>query len=67
MSDAKIVNAGENTPEHVAYVLLGMVMQSEGKVHYKSDGKQLADRKYLLDTYAECITAVRAPHVRLNA
>lgn len=64
MADNAVVHIGENSPEQVAYVLMGMVMQSEGKVHYKSDGKQLADRKYILDTYAECITAVRAPHVR---
>lgn len=64
MSDAKIVNTGENTPEYVAFKLFEMVMQTEGKVHYKSDKHAQVDRKYLLDTYAECMLAVKAPHAR---
>lgn len=64
MADAKIVNSGENTPEHVAYRLLEMVMQAEGKVAYKHDRHEQADRKYILDTYAECLMATTKPWLR---
>lgn len=64
MSDAKVVNAGENTPERIAYLLFRDVMQTEGKATYKSDKAEQVDRKYILDTYAECILAVARPWER---
>ena len=64
MSDAKIVNTGENTPEEVAYKLLSDVMSAEGKSLFKSENKERVDRKYILDTYAECLKAGRAPQNR---
>lgn len=66
MADAKIVNTGENTPEYVAYQLMQDVMRAEGKALYSGDKVEKADRKYLLDTYAECIYAVMQPWKRLD-
>lgn len=62
MADATIVHIGENSPEHVAYALFERVAQIEGKVLVKDGG---ADRKWVLDTYAECLRAVRNPASRL--
>lgn len=61
MADSTVVHMGENSPEHVAFRLYHEVMQTEGKVPYRdtNGGKQQADRKYILDTYAECLAAVR--------
>ena len=59
MSDAKVVNAGENTPEHIAYKLLTDVMNVEDMSYWGANGKKRVDRKYLLDTYSECLDAVK--------
>lgn len=56
------VHIGENSPEQVAYKLLDLVMSAEKRTHQphmaNRDGNTLADRKYILDTYAECLLAV---------
>jgi hypothetical protein len=52
MADNIIVHIGENSPEQVAYKLMERVMAIEGK-----QGTQL-NRKYVLDTYAECLETV---------
>jgi hypothetical protein len=57
-----VVHIGENSPEHVAYTLMVDVMRAESKTIAKGDlkaGWSTADRKYLLDTYAECLLAAR--------
>jgi hypothetical protein len=55
------------TPEHIAYNLMGAIAKQEGKsLNEKSDGAR-PDRKWLLDTYAECMQAVREPSHRLDA
>lgn len=65
MADANaVVHIGENSPEHVAYKLLQDVMNAENRATYKHDKRELADRKYILDTYAECLKAVRSPGQR---
>ena len=71
MADNTTVHIGENSPEHVAYKLLHDVMHLEKRTttpHMASrdGGATLADRKYLLDTYAECIMAVKSPHMRFD-
>lgn len=62
MADATpVVHIGENSPEQVALKLLREVMIVEGRVASPTavNGKTPADRKYLLDTYAECLRAAK--------
>lgn len=63
MADAPVVHIGENSPEEVAYKLLRHVANVEGK-NLNSTGA--VDRKYLIDTYAECLWAVKEPWRRLQ-
>lgn len=69
MADEAVVHADENPPEQVAYMLMCDVMGAENRVAALNprEGYQAADRKYLLDTYAECLLAVRNPETRQNA
>jgi len=55
MADAPIVHIGENSPEHVAYQLLRHVATAE----QKSLTNHGNSRKWILDTYSECLEAVR--------
>jgi hypothetical protein len=61
-----VVHIGENSPEHVAYKLMERIAEVEdGKLHRGSGGRhKVADKKWILDTYAECIRTVRAPSNR---
>lgn len=61
MAESTVVHIGENSPEHVARHLLHEVMTAERKTTGRggADGWTNADRKYLLDTFAECLHAVR--------
>jgi hypothetical protein len=62
MANAPVVHIGENSPEHVAHTLLHEVANLE-KRSFNPDptsaGWKAADRSWLLDTYAECLTATR--------
>jgi hypothetical protein len=49
---------GSPSPEEVAYKLLYLVAWGENK---DLEGWGKADRKWLLDTYAECLLTVRNP------
>ncbi|KQW71400.1 hypothetical protein ASE17_00405 [Phenylobacterium sp. Root77] len=50
----------ENTPEYVAYLLLERIADVE-RISMSRDGKEkVASRKWILDTYAECLDATRA-------
>lgn len=60
MADAPVVHIGENSPEEVALKLLRMIADVEKKRLFHSN-EPMADRKYILDTYAECLKAVRNP------
>ncbi len=51
--------ASENTPEHVAYLLLERIADLEGVALARGGQDKLASRKWLLDTYAECLDAAR--------
>lgn len=56
------VHIGENTPEYVALLLLEMIARVEGKsldVEDVSEGRTLADRSWILNTYTECLNSVR--------
>lgn len=58
----QVVHIGENSPEYVAYKLMVDVMRLERKTTSTGDlsaGWSTAERKYLLDTYAECLLAAR--------
>jgi hypothetical protein len=57
MADKPVVHIGENSPEHVAFQLMGAVLQAEAP--------QKPSRKLILDTYAECLIAVIHPQGRL--
>lgn len=58
MADKSIVHIGENSPEEVALKLVQTIASIEGRSLH-SQGDHPADRKWLLDTYAECYFAVR--------
>jgi hypothetical protein len=53
------VHVGENSPEEVAYKLLKDVSRVEGRIFTAEQGRSGTDRAYILDTYAECLKAVR--------
>jgi hypothetical protein len=54
-----VVHIGENSPQEVAYKLMQEIAKAEDK-YLKSTGtggQSKADRKWILDTYAECLRA----------
>jgi hypothetical protein len=55
MADTTTVQIGENSPEFVAYRLLSHIASAE-KMPLHS-----ANRQWILDTYTECLMAVRQP------
>lgn len=60
MADNSVVHLGENSPEHVAFKLLQVVAGAEKKELYGLvNGDQLADRKWILSTYRECLKTVK--------
>ena len=65
MADADALHIGENSPEQVAFKLLYEIANVEGIEMRGLSGTKKTDRKWILDTYAECIIAVfRAPQNR---
>jgi hypothetical protein len=56
---ADTVHIGENSAEEVAFKLLRLIREYEG------DSKK-NDRNSILNLYAECLNAVRNPHVRVK-
>jgi hypothetical protein len=59
MADAPpVVHIGENSPEQVAHKLMHEIANVEKRELY-GHGDNPADRSWILDTYAECIKAVR--------
>ena len=59
MADLPVSTASENTPVHVAYLLLERIADLEGVALARGGQDKLASRKWLLDTYAECLDAAR--------
>lgn len=53
----------DNTPEQVALELLKMIANVEQKDFMPPAGqnKSMADRAWILQTYAECLRCVREP------
>jgi hypothetical protein len=67
MPDAPIIHVSENSPEQVAYKLLREIASIEKKKAFgASNATDDVGRKWLLDTYAECLLAVRLPASRKN-
>jgi len=58
--------ATADSPETIAYWLLTHVAKAEGKALGSNIKGVDTDRKWILDTYAECIQAVRTPDKRLG-
>ena len=57
MADQPVVHIGENSPEYVAFKLYHEITRIEAR-------GEKPDRKWILDTYAECLLAVRQPQGR---
>ena len=55
---------GGPSPEEVAYKLLYVVAWGEDK---DLDAWGKADRKWILDTYAECLLTVKKPEARMTS
>jgi hypothetical protein len=53
------------TPEAVALTLFHLMARAEGKV-FNPRHDNNADRKWILDTYAECLFTVMNPVKRVN-
>ena len=58
--------AADESPESIAYRLMQLVADLENKTLHGNPAKERtnADRKWILDTYAECLRAIRAPQER---
>jgi hypothetical protein len=67
MADETVVHIGENSPEQIAHRLLMAVAFAEGKKIFQgpSSPTDPANRKWILDTFAECMNAVRHPDYRV--
>lgn len=61
VAEAAQVHVGENSPEGVALKLLYEIAEAEGMQMRHAGGSKKPDRQWILDTYAECIMAVKAP------
>jgi hypothetical protein len=61
VAEAAEVHLGENSPEGIAFKLLYEVAEAEGMQLRHAAGSKKPDRQWILDTYAECIMAVKAP------
>ena len=60
--------SGES-PEAVALQLLENIARAENMVYSQNPqgvGAQSANRQWVLDTYAECLDAVKSPSARLS-
>jgi hypothetical protein len=66
MIEQPVVHVGDNSPEHVAYQLMRDILIVEGNV-FSAGHQNSVDRKQILDTYAECLLAVKSPSARKAA
>ena len=64
MAEKSAAPIGDNTPEFMAYRLLHEIMASEKMSPVGGGDTKRADRKYILDTYAECMMAIKSPETR---
>lgn len=68
MADHNVAHVADNSPEEVAYKLFKHIVDAENRVlHHKADyGEITADRKWILDTYAEALRTVQNPGHRFS-
>jgi hypothetical protein len=65
MADSAVVHIGENSPEQVALKLLEIISRVERRSMNTAEQSDLspswvkADRKWILDTYSECLESVK--------
>jgi hypothetical protein len=61
-----VVHIGDNSPHEVAYKLMRDIAHSEDRLlsHSEKNSQKVANRKWILDTYAECLRAVHTPNTR---
>ena len=62
MVNQPAVHIGENSPEYVAFRLLERIAMVENR-GFNAGG---ADRRWILDTYAECLLVVQNPSERFT-
>ena len=63
-----MLNPSGDSPEIVALALLERVARSEGRLfEHKPEEGAVADRKWILDTYFECLNAVRGHRMTSSA
>ncbi len=64
-TDSRVVG---QSAEEIAFKLYESIKLAEGYSHSPGGGpgKKLADRYYVLDTFAECMEAIRNPKGRLR-
>jgi hypothetical protein len=61
------VKPNEYSPEWIAYRLTQTIASNEGKsLWIDPNTPATTDRRWLLDTYAECLQTVKNPGKRLN-
>ena len=66
MSDPAVMHFGEGSPELIAYKLMLDVMKVENRAISSgatAGAHTPADRHYLLNTYHECLMAVRGKRI----
>lgn len=61
MAEQTVIHMGENSPEHVALKLYQQIADLEADALRRGDG---LTRKWILDTFAECLETVRNPERR---
>lgn len=59
MSDQTTVHFAENSPEHVAYKLMGLIANAE-KINLAGMGTN-SNREWILKTYMQCLMSVKTP------
>jgi hypothetical protein len=63
MSDNKVVQMGENSPEEVAYKLMRDIARAERIYLVGSMGADVnSSREWILRTYCQCLQAVKTPY-----
>jgi len=66
MSEQANEHPTDESPESVAYRLMLLVADLESRTLHGNPAKDRtnADRQWILDTYAECLRAVKTPETR---
>ena len=64
MTDVPVIHIGENSPEHVAYRLFLHIATAEGQGVMSGSKNPHPTKAWILNTYAECLRAVRSPYER---